>query len=303
MYANVTHGGIRRAAARHNRAGHNKEVSFRIVEVPFHMGVEQVAVGRGPAQFVAAGADRVLSTGGIPAEVLHVQKRDSTTTGLDAIVDLNRQVRYAVRAALAEGVAPIVLSGNCNSCLGTLAGIGEQGAAPGGIVWLDAHGDFNTPESSISGNLDGMALAAAVGLCHHDLAQRIGLEAAVAPGNVLLLGCHDLDPGEPERLAAAGVTVRRPHELRDVTDALHSLGERAGAIYLHIDIDFLTGVTLAEGESLLRAILESVPVAAIALTNYNPGLDDDARIRDAGLHLLGVVAHVLLTATISGTST
>src|SRR5262245_60709877 len=120
---------------------------FVVIEAPFHMGLEEAGVGRGPARFLQAGADKALASNGEPAQVLHIRKRDMTTTSLDAIVDINRQIRMAVRDTIAEGGCPVVLAGNCNSCLGTLGGIESERA---GIVWLDAHGDFNTPETSLS---------------------------------------------------------------------------------------------------------------------------------------------------------
>jgi len=126
---------------------------FVVIEVPYHMGLEDAGVGRGPARILRAGSF---------VTVLHVRKRDETATAIDAIVDLNRQLRTAVRDTVAEGDLPVVLAGNCNSCLGTLAGIEADRI---GIVWLDAHADFNTPETSLSGSLDGMALAAAIGDC------------------------------------------------------------------------------------------------------------------------------------------
>src|SRR5262249_55959139 len=183
---------------------------FVVIEVPFHMGLEDAGVGRGPAQFVRAGADSALATDGAPAQVLHIRKLDGTTAGLDAVVDINRQIRTAVRDVIAEGGCPVVLAGNCNSCLGTLGGIDGDRL---GVVWLDAHADFNTPETSLSGALDGMALAAAIGDCHDQLRERIGMERVVEARNVLLLGWRDLDPLEPRRLTQAGVTARGAHEL------------------------------------------------------------------------------------------
>ena len=273
---------------------------FTIIEIPFHMGLEQVAVGRGPAAFLRAGADRVLSAGDIPAQVLHIRKRDPTASGLDAVVDINRQVRTAVREAILQGLCPVVLAGNCNSCLGILAGMEP---ARSGIVWLDAHADFNTPETSLSGFLDGMALAAAVGHCHHELLERIGVEGAVLEDDVLLLGWRDLDPEERIRLTASRVTARPANDLGDTEGLLLGLAQRVKAVYLHIDMDFLDpaespgvnfrlpgGVALARAEALVAAVARSLPLAAIALTNHNPDHDPSGLTAAAGLRLLNAIA-------------
>jgi arginase len=278
--------------------------AFVIVEVPFHMGLEDAGVGRGPARFLAAGADRALESDSAPAQVLHVRKLDNSTTGIDAIVDLNRQIRGAVRQALADGVCPVVLAGNCNSALGSIAGvIADIGAARAGIVWLDAHGDFNTPETSLSGMLDGMALAAAVGHCHEDLRERIGMDASVAEENVLLLGWRDLDPEESRRLEASAITTFGARELDDVERVLADWKLRVDAVYLHVDIDFLDpaespganfrgpgGLPLERAEQLLASIVRELPVAVIALTNHNPDSDPRGLTAAAGVRLLRAMA-------------
>jgi arginase len=206
--------------------------SFTIVEVPFHMGLEGVAVGRGPARIVAAGADRVLADGSQPAEVVHVRKRDASAQDLDAVVDLNRQVRYAVRDTIARGGFPVVVAGNCNSCIGTLAGMGS---AIKGIVWFDAHGDFNTPETSLSGSLEGMSLSVAVGQCHDGLRQRIGYTDPVPEEAVLLLGTRALESEEAKRLKRSQVHVAPGAEPAQ----LQRLRDRATSFYLHLDLDVL----------------------------------------------------------------
>jgi arginase len=205
-----------------------------------------------------------------------------------------------VRDAIAEDVCAVVLAGNCNSCLGTLGGIESERT---GIVWLDAHADFNTPETSLSGALDGMALAAAVGHCHDGLRERIGMQRQVTAENVLLLGWRDLDPAELPRLAAAGVTHRGAHELADAGALIVHLGARVDAVYVHIDMDFLDpaespgvnfrgpgGVPLDRAEALVAAVARVLPVAAIAVTNHNPEYDPEALTATAGVRLLRAMA-------------
>jgi arginase len=267
--------------------------AIAIVEVPFHMGLQDVAVGRGPSQLVAAMEDA--------PEVVHIRKRDRTAEGLDAVVDVNRQVRYAVREAVEAERLPLVLSGNCNACLGTLAGLEGRRT---GIVWLDAHPDFHTPESSRSGFLDGMALAAAIGHCQEELRERIGFLAPVREEDVLLLGVRDIEDGERERLAASQVTVRaygRP--LDDLPELLGAVAGRVEAVYLHVDVDCLDaaespgvnyrgpgGFGVGETEQVLMMIAGRTPLAAAGLANYNPDRDIEGRTLSAALRLLRVLS-------------
>jgi arginase len=176
------------------------------------------------------------------------------------------------------------------------------GARPG-IVWLDAHGDFNTPETSLSGSLDGMALAAAVGHCHADLCARIGFDRPVCEENVLLAGWRDLDPPEVTRLQSSRIVSRSARHLDDVPALAAALRSRVDAIYLHIDIDFLDasefpgvnfrgpgGVPLERAERLVAAIARELPLAAIALTNHNPDHDPEGLSAAAGVRLLRAIA-------------
>src|SRR3954451_6610050 len=116
-------------------------MKITLIQVPYHMGQYAAGMGAGPLRYLQAGADEKLRAAGFDVGVETVT-RTSEGDEIEAVVDLDTQIARRVRAALDEGALPLVLSGNCNSCLGTLSGL--QGLNQG-IIWLDAHGDFNTP--------------------------------------------------------------------------------------------------------------------------------------------------------------
>ncbi|MBA2516441.1 MAG: arginase family protein [Solirubrobacterales bacterium] len=132
--------------------------------------------------------------------------------------------------ALAAGDFPMLLAGDCSICMTTLPGVMRH-HPEARILWLDAHGDFNTPETTPSGFLGGMCLAAACGRWETGLLPE-ETSAAFDPARVTLCGVRDLDPGERVGLELAGVhAVARPSEVADLV--------RGGTVYVHLDLDVL----------------------------------------------------------------
>jgi arginase len=242
-----------------------------MIAVPYHLGRRDLEVGRGPT--------RILQTVTRPCQI--VERAGSSTSELDAVVDVNKQLALAV----AQHESPaVILAGNCNSCVGTLAGLSRNDV---GIVWFDAHGDFNIPETTISGALEGMSLAIATGGCHDDLRRRIGLEHPVAEQCGLLVATRSLDPKEAIRLEQSAITVVG---LPGFDAALDALAKRVSAVYLHLDLDVLDpalspgvnfqapgGIAPEELYEAVRRIPAKIPIAAATIANFNPDRDQDDR--------------------------
>ena len=228
-----------------------------------------------------------------------------------ASISLDSDLADRVRDELAEGRTPLTISADCLSCLGTLGGLvaGTADRSPDrvGIVWLDAHGDFNTAASSPTGYLDGMALAAAVGREWSTMAASVPGFRPVDPSDVIHVGGRDFDPGEDRRLEEAGVLLIRPSELQSGTGrldrALHSLAGRVGAVYLHVDLDVIDpsegianayaapgGLSVAEVTAAVRACLSRLPIRAVALTAYDPDFDPEGTVASVAAGLVEVLA-------------
>jgi arginase len=286
-----------------------------VIGVPYAAGRFEEGMGLGPTRYLEAGADVVLAEAGHDVEVLTLRPdlRDAVTE-LEATVIIDAELASAVSTALAAGRFPLVLAGNCNSCLGTLAGLqgGERPEAPAtGIVWFDAHGDLNTLETSPGGFFDGMGLAIATGRTYPEIRRGAGLESAIAESCVLHLGSRDLDPSESRYLAESAMLSLSVAELqrRDrpgvLGATLGTLKARVEAVYLHIDIDVLSGdhapgvdfpapggLAMDELEDTVRTVAQQVPVRAAALTAYDPDHDRDGTTLETGLRLMKLVAEV-----------
>jgi arginase len=255
-----------------------------MIAVPFHLGVRDVEVGRGPSVLLKM-LDRSC----------HIVDRTNTDADpLDAIADVNRQL---ARAVSSQRGAPLVLAGNCNSCLGTLGGLA---AANVGIIWFDAHGDFNTPETTISGALEGMSLAIATGSCHDDLRKRIGLTNPIPESNVLLVATRSLDPEERLRLEKSQIRVIG---LADLPAAVNELAKRVTSAYVHLDLDVLDpaispgvnfsaagGLAPSELYAAIPAIASVLPIAAAAIANFNPDRDQEGRTLKIAERLVDILS-------------
>ncbi|MEN3356448.1 MAG: arginase [Mycobacteriales bacterium] len=197
---------------------------------------------------------------------------------------LYRRVAAAVRDEVGAGGAALVVSGDCMTALGTVAGLQRAGLDPA-IVWFDAHGDLQTPETSTSGYVGGMPLRILVGHRPELIAERLGL-AAVAPDRVTLVGARDLDPPEVAYLAGSAI---RSLPVGAVT--AESLPD--GPLYLHVDLDVIDpaglpglrfpasgGPDAAATTTALRRVLDTGRVAAVGLAcTWRPGQHAADRLR------------------------
>jgi arginase len=189
--------------------------------------------------------------------------------------------------------------------MGVLAGFDHARA---GVVWIDAHADFNTPETTVTGFFPGMSAAVVTGHCYQSLWSTIGDSTPVSEAAVVMLGVRDLSPeAERERLERSGIKVVGWDDGRPVSDvgrALDLLRKRVAEVYLHLDLDGLDpevapgvvdapvpgGLSRADADAAIRAVAARFEIRAVALTTYNPERDvDDETLRTA-LHLLELLA-------------
>jgi arginase len=291
-------------------------VRLTVIGVPYAAGRLEEGMGLGPTRYLEAGADVVLAEAGHDVEVVTLRPDlHDTATEPDAVVRIDAVLASAVSEALAAGRFPLVLAGNCNSCLGTLAALqaGDGSPIPSvGIVWFDAHGDLNTPETSPGGFFDGMGLAIATGRAHPEVRRRVGLGSAIPESRVLHLGSRDLDAPESRYLEESAMLSLSADELQraggadTLRAALGTLGTQAEGVYLHIDIDVLSGdhapgvdfpspggLGFDELEGAVRAVAREIPVRAAALTAYNPDHERDETTLRSGLRLMEIIAEVV----------
>jgi arginase len=280
-------------------------VRISLIAVPYDLGRADVGSGRGPGAYLKAGAAEALRARGHDVEVVTVRREAPFSDELQAVLDVDDAVADAVEAALLADSLPLVMAGNCNAALGVRAGLQRGEAAEAALVWLDAHGDFNTPATTETGYLDGMPLAMLCGRAYREqIASVLGTDA-LDEAFVLHAGGREFDREEEASFAASGVRVVEGGELRGrgpaevlapELDALAAERTAHGgapdgppSLHLHVDLDVLDpaaapGVTfpsprgLSAGQLLeaIDLVRERFALAAVTVASFTPSRDDDA---------------------------
>jgi arginase len=282
-----------------------------IIQVPYHLGRPHTGVGRGPRRIVLGGLDQALTGPGVETSASSAERIDMEGEELEMVARVSARTATEVQGAVAASRFPVILSGDCNAAIGVLGGLAMAGCNTPGVLWFDAHGDLNTPETSTTGFLDGMALASATGRCHGALRAAARLETPVAESRVVLLAVRDLDPAEEEYLSRAPMRAVRADAIRhggaaSVTPVLEALHAQTADLYVHLDLDALdpadapaagyrvpNGISADTLAAVLRSAASRFRVRALTVTNYDPSLDDDDRTLGVVMRMVHVVVRAV----------
>jgi arginase len=268
----------------------------RLLLVPYDSARRATRMGAGPERLVEAGLATHLERAGHRVSCTMVELPDDEWHAeIGSAFELARRIARQVRAAQSARAFPVVVAGNCMASLGVVAGLGDDT----GVRWLDAHGDFNTPETTAGGFLDGMALAALTGRCWTALCRGVPGFAPVPEEHVWLLGARDLDPPEAEALRRSRVRLVPPDDVGRALAEAPPDADGVRRLHVHLDLDVLdprdarangyaapNGVrlpALLDGLRALGAGAGGAPVAALTLSAYDPAHDPDGRAAHAAI--------------------
>jgi arginase len=276
---------------------------LRLIVSPYHDGLESVDRGRGPTCLLdAARASEALAVLEHPVSLEIVGPVDPASPEVARVFEVSRCLGERVQSAVADGAFPLVLAGDCNSCLGAVAGCGTDGL---GVVWFDAHADFDTPDDSLSGSLDGMGLAMLTGRGWQALRDTVPGLAPIDEDHVVLAAVRDLEPAQRDRLRVSGIRSLEGNSFSEAEfrAALDDLQHRAGRVYLHIDLDSLDPsegtanqysapgrLSCAQLVAGVADVFGRFDVVAASITAYNPDSDTDGRMAATATRLLAAVA-------------
>ena len=280
----------------------NKKVA--VIGVPMDLGAGRRGVDMGPSAIRYAGLQEQIEALGLAVHdhgdlIVHHASRlgrgnNPNLHYLGEVVRVNQELAALVASAGADGEFPLILGGDHSIGIGALAGAARLGRRLG-VIWLDAHGDFNTDHTTPSGNIHGMSLAASVGRGHPDLLAAWGTDPFVSEADVHLIGTRDLDPAEREALEDSGVKVATmsaiDHDrMRSVIE--EALDQLSAVDHLHVSVDLDVidpkeapgvgtpvpgGITYREAHLAFEMIAASGRLDSLSVVEVNPILDDHNR--------------------------
>ena len=278
-------------------------LKIQVILVPYDSGQRSLRMGNGPEYILGNGLLQVLQAGGHDVSITTLESDSEFRAEVQTQFELYTSLAKHVSEARQNGRFPLILSGNCGATLGAIAGAGTQRL---GVIWFDAHGEFNTPETTTSGFLDGMGLAIATGHCWENLAASLPNFRPLPGEQILLLGGHDFDAGERERLDEAGVTVidAAAIEERGVRATLEAVMPAwltdVEEVHLHIDLDALNpqeapansfvteakGLRVDEVSEAIRLIKHKLNVRSLTIASFDPRYDLEGKTVAASLKLI-----------------
>jgi len=275
-----------------------------IIGVPLDLGAGRRGVDMGPSAFRIAGLSTqltelgctVVDQGDVPAPIPETQhKSDEHKKYIHEIARVCRTLYTTVTNSLDAGALPVVLGGDHSLAAGSVAASADWvrriSAYPMGLIWVDAHGDMNTPETTTSGNVHGMPLAALLGQEPAELAS-IGSSPSVLPEHTVLLGIRNLDGREKDRIRASGVHVFTMkdidrHGIAAIAEQAIAIASKStGGIHVSFDMDSCDpsvapgvgtpvrgGLDYREAHMVMEIVADSQSLVALDLVEVNPTLD------------------------------
>ncbi|TAN24471.1 MAG: arginase [Acidobacteria bacterium] len=291
--------------------------NIRIIGVPLDLGQDRRGVDMGPAAVRAAGLQARIERLGYAVkeagnvDVAYAEQKTPGNAKAKYLKEIARTCQKQadwVRKTLEDGASPLVLGGDHSIAVGTVSGVSsyyrDQHKAVG-LIWLDAHGDFNTPETTPSGNIHGMPLACLLGRGPKELTDLYGYSPKLAAANTVLVGVHSLDEEEKRALHEAKVKV---FTMRDIDErGMRSVVEEAIAVASNgtegfctsLDLDFIDaayapgvgtpvrgGATYREAHLALEIIADSDSMLSLEVVEVNPVLDEHNRTAELAVELI-----------------
>jgi arginase len=286
--------------------------SVAVIGAALDLGSGRRGVDMGPSAIRYAGLEaklaqlgvRVVDLGNVPAPVAEATAEgDERLRYLEPILATCERIADLVAHAVHEGHMPLVLGGDHSIALGTLGGLARERGA-GGVLWIDAHADLNTSETTPTGNVHGMALAAALGVAGPEFSRDAWPLPAVEPGRAALIGTRSLDQGERDLLGRLDAKIFTMSDLdrigvETVMKAALEHVQDGTPVHVSFDMDVVDpevapgvgtpvrgGLSYREAHLVMEMIAESGLLSSLEVVEVNPVLDTANRTGEMAVELI-----------------
>ena len=272
-------------------------MNIHIIGIPLDLGQQHRGVNMGPSAVRYAGlagrlrqiGHRVTDQGNIDIPIRETVIETGTEDILPAMVAANEKIYAAARVAVECGSVPIFLGGDHSIAIGSIGGVTHHESC--GVLWIDAHGDYNNPDISASGNIHGMPLSILMGHGFDELVNIGRRGAKLRPENVVLIGIRDLDDKERQAIKKSGIQVYTMRDIDEqgINNVINSSMEKLSAvdrIHVSLDVDGIDpqfapgvgtpvpgGLTYREAHLLMETIADSQKLFSMDIVEINPMLD------------------------------
>lgn len=261
-----------------------------LLQIPYDSGHYGKRMGQGPIHLLEQGLVEYLEEQGSDVEHTECGLSEDFVTEVGAAKELNNTISKLIYTACKKSRFPIVLAGNCNMAIGTMAGL-KQFWPKVGVVWFDAHADFNTPDTSSSGFFDGMGLSILTGNSWKAWRETLTRFTPISEENVILIGARDFDAKERNLLDNSKINLIPVSKIRNNIDAalsqpLQILSQHCKQVYVHIDLDVFDpcelkangfsvedGLLPSEVKDVIKELCENFNMIAFSFNSYDPSHD------------------------------
>lgn len=270
---------------------------FRVIKVASHLGAPTKGTDKGPDAIIDFLKLKKVISIKIPHENQeHKEGIYQKVKNLPEVKEICNRLINEAKKVIKNGDIPLVLHGDDSSVIGTVYGMYQSLEEPFGVIYLDAHGDINTPKTTISGYLYGQGLAHLIGLGHPELLRLNKNRAAISYKNLVMIGQRNLDHGEIDLIKTMKITFFNPEQIHsDIVLVLGNIKDKfakngVNKIYLHIDQDVVdpllsgaslcqepNGITDEELFSIIKFVKQNFSICAVSLGNYLPSIDKNKK--------------------------
>lgn len=287
------------------------------ISVPFDLGAGRRGASKGPKAIMQAGLLRGLQQMDMTIQhVAEIRLPNDTAAPLPPeveknnlkylaeVIDVNTRLAEQVSKVVEQGQFPLVIGGDHSIAIGTLAGLSGHYSKLG-VIWIDAHSDLNTADTSPSGNIHGMSLAISLGMGHPLLTSINGNQAKVKAENIVLIGSRSLDEGEKKLIRSLGIKCYTMHDIDRkgmaavMQDAITYISGKTDGVHVSFDVDSLDpleapgtgtavkgGLQFREAHLAVEMLHEAGIVTSAEFVEVNPLLDDNNKTSQLAVGLI-----------------